>query len=144
MHVAEWSSSYLMQLNAAKCNELVIDFKKCKQSFEPFFVTDKSLTVFQNAKILGLTISNDVSWNSRIGEIMKKANKRIYFLVLLCKSGVSSLDIVNSNCTCVWPFLEYSLRPVFHHTLPSYLSRDLERIKKQRLMYSYISRAQLL
>ena len=74
-YVAEWSSCNLMQLNAAKCKELVIDFKKLKHSFESFFVSDKNLTVVQNAKILGLTISNNVTWNTHIhvGKITTKA-----------------------------------------------------------------------
>ena len=98
-YVAECSSCNLMQLNAAKCKELVMDFKKCKHSFEPLFVSDKNLTVVQNAKILGLTISNNLTWNTHIGEIIKKANKRMYFLVLLRKAGVPLLDIVNFYCT---------------------------------------------
>ena len=130
-YVAEWSSCNLMQLNAAKCKELVIDFKKCKHSFEPLFVSDKNLTVVQNAKILGLTISNNLTWNTHIGEIIKKANKRMYFLELLRKAGVPLLDIVNFYCTCVRPLLECA--PVFHHALPSYLSEDLERIQKRAL-----------
>ena len=40
-----------MQLNAAKCKELVIDFKKFKHHFESLVVSDKNLTVVQNAKI---------------------------------------------------------------------------------------------
>ena len=68
-----------MQLNAAKCKELVIDFKKFKHSFESLVVSDKNLTVVQNAKILGLTISNNLTWNIHIGEIITKANKRSTF-----------------------------------------------------------------
>ena len=49
-YVAEWSSCNLMQLNAAKCKELVADFKKCNHSFETLFVSDKNLTVVQDAK----------------------------------------------------------------------------------------------
>ena len=54
-YVAEWSSCNLMQLNAAKCKELVIDFKKFKHHFESLVVSDKNLTVVQNPKILGVT-----------------------------------------------------------------------------------------
>ena len=107
-----------MQLNAAKCKELVIDFKKFKHSFESLVVSDKNLTVVQNAKILGLTISNNLTLNTHIGEIITKANKRMYFLVLLRKAGVPSSDIVNFYCTCVRPLLEYCA-PVFHHAIPS-------------------------
>ena len=131
-YVAEWSSCNLMQLNAAKCKELVIDFKKFKHHFESLVVSDKNLTVVQNAKILGLTISNNLTWNTHIGEIITKANKRMYFLVLLRKAGVPSSDIVNFYCTCVRPLLEYCA-PVFHHAIPSYLSEDLERIQKRAL-----------
>ena len=61
-----------MLLNAAKCKELVIEFKKCKHSFEPLLVSDKNLMVVQNAQILGLTIANNLTWNTHIGEIIKK------------------------------------------------------------------------
>ena len=131
-YVAEWSSCNLMQLNAAKCKELVIDFKKFKHHFESLVVSDKNLKVVQNAKILGLTISNNLTWNTHIGGIITKANKRMYFLVLLRKAGVPSSDIVNFYCTFVRPLLEYYV-PVFHHTIPSYLSEDLERIQKRAL-----------
>ena len=78
-YVAEWSSCNLMQLNAAKCKELVIDFKKFKHHFESLVVSDKNLTVVQNAKILGLTISNNLTWNTHIGEIITKANNACTF-----------------------------------------------------------------
>ena len=94
-YVAERSSCNLMQLNAAKCKELVIDFEKFKHSFDSLVVSNKNLRVVQNAKILGLTLSNNLTWNTHIGEIITRANKRMYFLVLLRKAGVPSSDIVN-------------------------------------------------
>ena len=128
-YVAEWSSCNLMQLNVAKCKELVIDFKKFKHHFESLVVSDKNLTVVKNAKILGLTISNNLTWNTHIGEIITKANKRMYFLVLLRKAGVPSSEFLLYLCKTV---LEYCA-PVFHHAIPSYLSEDLERIQKRAL-----------
>ena len=56
----------------------------------------------------------------------------MYLVVILRKAGVPLLDIVNFYCTCVRPLLEYCA-PVFHHALPSYLSEDLERIRKWAL-----------
>ena len=42
----------------------------------PLLVNDKNLTVVQNAKILGLTISNNLTWNTaHIGEIIKKSKQ---------------------------------------------------------------------
>ena len=87
-YVAERSSCNLMQLNAAKCKERLIDLSKCKLSFEPLFINDKNLTFVQNDKILGLTISNNLTWNTHIRKNITEANKRIYFLVLRRKAGV--------------------------------------------------------
>ena len=86
-------------MNIALLKNIVLYFKKCNHSFEPLFVSDKNLTVVQNAKILGLTISNNLTWNTHIGQIVTKANKRMYFLVLLRKAGVPLLDTANFYCT---------------------------------------------
>ena len=42
------------------------------------------------------------------------------------------MDILNFYCTCIRPVLEYCA-PVFHHSLPAYLSDDIERIQKRAL-----------
>ena len=59
--------------NKPICNVFMFTFfKKCIHSFEPLFVSGKNLTVVQNTKILGLTISSNLTWNNHIGEIIKK------------------------------------------------------------------------
>ena len=63
---------------------------------------------------------------------IKKANKRLYFIVLLKRAGVPSNDIVNFYCTTIRPVLDYCT-PVFHHALPAYLNKDIERIQKRVL-----------
>lgn len=72
-----------MQLNADKCKESTIYFKKNKQSFDPVVVGGKELSKEQRAKILGVTISKDLKWNGHVYESIRKANKRLHFLVLL-------------------------------------------------------------
>ena len=41
-------------------------------------------------------------------------------------------DIINFYCTVIRPVLEYC-SPIFHHSLPDYLSEDLERVQKRAL-----------
>ena len=65
-------------------------------------------------------------------DMIKKANKRIYFLILLKRARVPSNDILNFYCTCVRPVLEYCA-PVFHHSLPAYLCNDIERVQRRAL-----------
>jgi hypothetical protein len=52
--------------------------------------------------------------------LFKKANKRLYFLILLKRANVPACDIVNIYLTVIRPVLEYCA-PVFHHALPVYL-----------------------
>ena len=130
--VEDWSREQNMQLNADKCKEMIIDFKKNKHAFSPAVVNGKELAVVNSAKILGITLSNDLKWNIHVNETIKKVNKRLYFLVLLKRAGVSYKDIVNFYCTVIIPVLEYC-SPIFHHSLPDYLSDDLERVQKRAL-----------
>ena len=130
--VEDWSRSQRMQLNADKCKEMVIDFKKISHNFSPLKVDGNELPVTDCAKILGVMISSDLKWNNHIVDCIKKANKRLYFIVLLKRARVPLNDIVNFYCTTIRPVLEYCA-PVFHHALPAYLTEDIERIQKRAL-----------
>lgn len=121
-----------MQLNADKCKESTIYFKKNKQSFDPVVVGGKELSKEQRAKMLGVTISKDLKWNGHVDESIRKANKRLHFLVLLKRAGVSHQDIMQFYCAVIRSVLEYRT-PIFHHSLPEYLSEHLERVQKRTM-----------
>ena len=67
-----------MHLNEDKCKEIRIDFKKDKHSFDPVVINGKDLSVLENAKILSVTIFNDLKWNDHEEQAIKKANSRLY------------------------------------------------------------------
>ena len=77
--VVHWSSENKMKLNSDKCKELRISFARNQTEFSPVIVNGKGLEVVQHAKLLGLTISSDLSWNEHISNVVKKASKRLYF-----------------------------------------------------------------
>ena len=77
--VEDWSRDHFMQLNADKCKVLNIDFKKYKHEFDPVVVDGKELSVVNSAKILGVTLSDDLKWNDHVSDCIKKANRRLYF-----------------------------------------------------------------
>ena len=79
--VVDWSKDQRMHLNEDKCKEIRIDFKRNKHSFDPVVINGKDLSVVENAKILGVTISNDLKWNDHVEQAIKKANSRLYFLM---------------------------------------------------------------
>ena len=131
-NVAEWSRSNRMQLNSDKCKELRISFAKNQPDFSAIVVDGQALEVVQNAKLLGLTISNDLSWNAHIEHVTKKASKRLYFLVQLKRANVPPIDLILFYITCIRSVIDYAV-PVFHHSLPNYLIIELERIQKRAL-----------
>ena len=55
----------------------------------PVVVDEKELDLVNSVKILSITLSSDLKWNVYINETIKEANKRLYFLVLLKRAGVS-------------------------------------------------------
>ena len=97
-----------MLLNASKCKELIINFTKPKEEFLRLKFLSGQIDIVNHARILGLTISNDLKWNLHITNIIKKANKRIYFIVQLKRAHVADDDIINFYTTCVRPVMEFS------------------------------------
>ena len=130
--VVDWSKDQRMHLNEDKCKEIRIDFKKNKHSFDPGLINGKDLSVIENVKILGVTICNDLKWNDHVEQAIKKANKRLYFLVQLRRAGVGAESLIKFYCTVIRPVLEYGAQ-VFHHNLQDYLCEALERVQKQAL-----------
>ena len=66
------------QLNETKCKELQISFPKLVDPFEAVSSNNKPIEVVTSVKLLGLTISNDLKWNTHIEEVIKKGAVRLY------------------------------------------------------------------
>lgn len=71
--VADWSQKNRVQLDPDRCKELRISFARKKRVFEPIKVGGKDLEVVSSAKLLGVTVSIDLSWNEQRIEVIKKA-----------------------------------------------------------------------
>ena len=93
-------------------------------------IEGKDLPVTTSAKILRVTISDNLKWNDHVLECVKKANKRLFFIVSLNRANVHLKDILDYYCCSIRSVLEY-YAPVYHHTLQAYLSEELERVQKR-------------
>ena len=130
--VADWSCKNRVKLNNDKCKELHISFARVERDFPPVVIDGVNIKVVESAKLLGLTISNDLTWNAHITEVIKKASKRLYFLIQLKRANVSKSDLSRFYTACIRSVLDYAA-PVFHYALPKYLLNELERIQKRAL-----------
>ena len=119
-----------LQLKETKCKELRISFSRPNKVFEPITINGKNIEVVTSTKLLGLTISNDLKWNTHISNTCKKVSTRLYFLRQLKRAKLPPNDLVLFYITCIRPVVEYACE-VFHNSLPQYLSDDLEKLQKR-------------
>ena len=85
-----------------------------------------------SAKVLGVTISNDLKWNDHVDTITSKAAHRLYLLDQLKRSGLSSDDLLAFYYSVIRSVLEFSCQ-LLHRSLPKYLSDEIERIQRRAL-----------
>ena len=102
----------------------------------PIMVNGKELELVSHAKILGLTVSSDLKWTAHVEKIVSKATKRLYLITQLKRAKVPIEDIIQIYCACIRSILEYA-SPVFHDSLPKYLSNEIERVQKRFLKRIY-------
>ena len=93
-------------------------------------IDNQRLDIVMSHKILGLTIQNDLKWGLHIDEIVGKASKRLHIIRVLRRAGVPAQELVHIYISLIRSILEYWC-PVWHTSLPQYLSDDVEKIKKR-------------
>ena len=130
--VASWSSSNWMKLNAKKCKEMRVCFLKDPIEYPHLKIDDQQLELVTSHKVLGLVIQSNLKWNDNIESIVTKASKCLHILRALRQGGVESNDLFNIYTTLIRSLLEFCC-VVWHQTLPSYLSQELEHIQKRAL-----------
>ena len=91
--VIEWSCENRVQQNTKKCKELRISFAKEQRVFVPVIIEGKEMGLVTSAKLLGVTITNDLTWNDHVTKITQNASKRLYFLTQLKRAGVLKQDL---------------------------------------------------
>ena len=131
-YISTWTVNNKMMLNISKCKEVVIDFAKEKRTFQPLFVDGIPINRVESARILGLTVQNNMKWNLHVDHIVTKASKRLYLLRLLKRSSADVKTLMTVYITIIRPTLEYACE-VWHFNIPDFLCADIERIQKRAL-----------
>ena len=79
-----------------------------------------------------MTINDTLTWNDHIEELVKKASKKLHFLIQLKRAHVPTSDLVTYYCACIRSSQDYAC-PVFHYSLPKYLQVELESVQRRAL-----------
>ena len=115
---------------ADKCKELRISSAKEQRVFYPVIIEGKEVELVTCTKLLGLTITNDLTWNDHVTEITKKASKKLYLLTQLKRAGAPKQDLALFYVLRVRSVIDYAA-PVFFNGLPQYLKKELVRLEKR-------------
>ena len=99
-------------------------------------INGEPVTRVSQCKLLGVTLTNTLSWDENIDQICSKASQRIYLLCLLRRSGVSPQDILHVYTSMIRPVLEYACE-VWHTQLTVEQSDALEHIQKRAMSIAY-------
>ena len=81
--------------------------------------------------MVGVHISQDLTWAVHCDAVIKKANGRLYTIRALKKSGVATKNLVLVYCSLIRSVVEYACAAFVN--LPRYLANALEKVQKGAL-----------
>ena len=78
-----WSKNNSLQLNPSKCQVMCITRRRDKP-VASYNVNNNTLETCDSLRLLGVTVSSDLSWNCHVNNITKKCNKLLEFYQSCC------------------------------------------------------------
>ena len=115
---------------------MLISFKRNPLQTQPLLVNNKAIERVTNFKILGVWLSDTLSWSYHVHHMTSRASLRLYYIRQLGRSSLSRDDLLVYYKTMVRPILEYAC-PVCHAGLASGESDLLEQIQKRAIRSIY-------
>ena len=113
--IYSFSNDHGMRLNPMKCKEMTTNFMHNHSLIiNPIAIGNNAIEGVTNYKLLGVILSSNRKWNSHIEYITKKANKRLFSLRILKRSGASPRSLVRVYLSIIRPLLEYAV-PVWQN-----------------------------
>ena len=136
---ARWTLHNDMKINSDKSKEMLISFMQdpdLRSTVQRLIIDGNEIDDVKYAKLLGVTISSDLTWNKHVENIVAKAGKRVYMLYQLKRAGIGQHDLVTIYVSVIRPVLEYAC-PVWHTNLNNHLTESIETVQKRALKCIY-------
>ena len=126
--ISDWTQTNLMKLNTLKSNYMI--FTRSKEPFATrLSMNGDKLERVTVTKLLGVWISEDMSWSRNCQEICRKAFSRLSMITKLKYVGIPQEDLVDIYVLFIRSVAEYC-SVSFHSSLSQEQSRKLEGIQR--------------
>ena len=117
-----------MKINPSKCNYMV--FSRAQEDFATrLSINNIMIDRVSVSKILGIWISEDLTWTKNCQEICKRAYSRLSMITKLKYAGVCQDDLIDIYVLFIRSVTEYCAVS-FHSTLTQEQTNKIEKIQK--------------
>ena len=128
----EYATENEMKLNTKKTKLILFNPGWARDFIPEFSVDGSEIEVVEEIKLLGVVLSNDLSWSANIDYMTKRCNKKLWIIRRLKKIGVDREDLKDIYIKQIRSILEFAV-PVWHPSLKGEQRLELERIQKSAL-----------
>ena len=118
-----------MRINPKKTKLILFNPSKNTDFIPEFKLSNENIEIVEETKLLGLVVSNDMSWASNTQNMVARCSKKLWMLRRLKNLGASIDDLVDVYSKQIRSILEYAV-PVWHSSLTGQQRLDLEIIQK--------------
>ena len=129
--LAEFTDKNQMKINHKKTKILPFNFSQ-KLDFLPqlSFPNCEPLEVIYKTRLLGVTITSDLSWSEHVNDITLRATKKLSVLIRFKAVGGTTDQLLTVYTSKIRSILEFAA-PVFHSGLTKKQSQKLEMVQKK-------------
>ena len=130
--LCEWANENKMVLNTDKCQIMHFFTAKKPIVLPDITINGISIPMVDRTKLLGVTISSDMCWQTHVEDMVLKGSRALYMLYIMKRFRPPLEQMVKVYITYIRPLLEYCA-PVFHASLTAQQAEKLERVQKRAL-----------
>ena len=130
--LTEWEKEWSMQFHPDKCQLLSITNKKIPSTFT-YTIHNTKIQPTTDAKYLGITLNNKLSWNTHIDKVCQKGNNTLNFMYRNFRTAGPKIR-EQLYKTYVRPALEYSSSVWDPHTQDNI--NKLEKVQRRAARFT--------
>ena len=130
--IEKWTQEKKMKLNTNKSKYMVINFTNKYQFSTRLEISGNQVEEVSQARLLGVQIENNLSWQANTTLLVQKAYKRMTMLHKLYSFRVPVSDLIEVYILYIRSVLESSA-VVWHSSLTTGQELELERVQKVAL-----------